>query len=70
MVKQLMRPCGSSISAVHPVFPEYESIGCPRLLGLPAAGVIHFLFPDDYVPDDNGCHTLGALVEGRLPQTG
>ncbi len=35
MVKQLMRPHERRISAVHPVFPEDESIGSPSLLSLP-----------------------------------
>ncbi len=65
-----MRPCGGSISTDHPVFPEYELIGYLILLALPAASVTHCLFPDDCVPDDNGCHTLEAPAEGRLPQTG
>jgi hypothetical protein len=50
MVKKLMRPRGSRISTVHPVFPEYESMKYPRLLGSPAAAGTDCLFPDDGVP--------------------
>ncbi len=58
MVKKLMRPHGISILANPQAFRESESMSYPRLLGPPAASVIHFLFPDDGVPDDNACHTL------------
>ncbi len=58
MVKKLMRPRGSRISAVHPVFRASEWGWCPSPLSSHAASVIHCLFPDDCVPDDHGCHTL------------
>ena len=52
MVKKLMRPHGSSISAVHRVFRESVGGWCPGPLSTHAAAVIHCPFPDDGVPDE------------------
>ncbi len=50
MVKKLIQPHGSRILTVHLIFPEYELIEYPCLLGPPAALETHCLFPDDDVP--------------------
>ena len=36
---------GSSRSTNYPPFPDYESIGYPSLLGLPAVAGTHYLSP-------------------------